>query len=91
MESSQRRPYIAEIRITPAIEAKIQAKHNIGPDEIREAALFNRYGRWNTHSEHGRRLIVRGLTYEGKRIQVFLKPVDADEGIWRCLSAWMIT
>jgi hypothetical protein len=90
MQSYRGRPYIAEIRISPAIEAKIRAKHSISPEEIRDAALFNRYGRWNSHPEHGRRLIIRGLTYEDKMIQVFLKPVNADEGIWRCLSAWMI-
>jgi hypothetical protein len=57
--------YIGEIKISPAMAQKIMTKHGVTPEEVREACQApNSYRRaaWHIHPEHGRRLIVFGLT-----------------------------
>jgi hypothetical protein len=84
------RVYIAEIVISDAMAEKIQSKHGVAPDEVREACQApNRYRRaaWHTHPEYGRRLIVFGSTRAGRIIKVILQPVDLTDGVWRLRTA----
>jgi hypothetical protein len=83
------RVWIAEILFRADVAAKIRSKHHLSPAEIREAACFgaHRDARWHVHPTYGRRLLVVGETYEGKRIIVYLKPLNEAEGIWEGRTA----
>lgn len=83
------RVWIAEILFRPDVATKIRSKHQLTPAEIREAACFgaHRDAGWHVHPTYGRRLLVQGETYEGKRIIVYLKPMDEAGGIWECRTA----
>jgi hypothetical protein len=83
------RVWIAQVEIDPEIASKVQTKHNISPDEVREAICFgaHRDARWHTHDQYGRRLIVIGDNYAGRSIVAYLKPINEAEGIWECRTA----
>jgi hypothetical protein len=66
---------------------KIQSKHGITPDEVREACHRPRQARWHDHPEHGRRLLVLGRTAGGRKLKIILQPVDPDDGHWRLRTA----
>jgi hypothetical protein len=80
-----KRFWIAEIRISEAMETKIRERRFVTGDEVREACIPDAYERagWHDHPEHGRRLLVVGRTAQGKRLKIILQPVNVDEGIWR--------
>ncbi|MDQ6726505.1 MAG: hypothetical protein M3066_10130 [Actinomycetota bacterium] len=68
-----------------AIAAKLAAKHPpVTVTEVREAVLFTHLVRawWHEHPERGRRLLVIGTTYEGRRLQAVLYPLDEVDGTW---------
>jgi hypothetical protein len=77
---------LAVLIIDPSIEAKIRAKSPpLTGDEVREVVLFNRTAEaaWEDHPVHGRRLVVRGETYAGRRLIAYLMPAnegDPEEG-----------
>ena len=77
--------WIAEIRISPAMEQKIRSRRSLTGDDIRGACIPDRYERagWHFHPVHGRRLLVEAATLGGVRIRVILEPVSVSEGIWR--------
>ena len=77
--------WIAEIRISAAVEWKLRTRRGLTGDEVRLACIPNAYERayWHDHPEHGWRVIVRCRTVDGTPILVFLQPVDVDAGIWR--------
>lgn len=76
--------YIAEVRISPAMEAKIRQKHGVTGDEVREAVILTplERARWHEHPQRGWRLLVTGTTYAGRRLNLVLYPVDAEDGTW---------
>lgn len=77
--------YIAEVRVSDAIAAKLAAKHPpVTVTEVREALVFTRLVRawWHEHPERGRRLLVIGTTYGGRRLQAVLYPLDEEDGTW---------
>ena len=79
--------YIAEIRIADSIELKIKTKHNVTPEEVREALVLRNDVRagWENHPAHGERVVALGTTYRGRPILAVLVPVDpADplDGVW---------
>ncbi|MEJ2869772.1 hypothetical protein WCD74_18535 [Actinomycetospora sp. OC33-EN08] len=77
--------WIAEIRISPAMETKIRTRRFVTGDQVREACVPDHYERagWDDDPVHGRRLAVRCTTVDGVRLTVLLQPVDVEEGIWR--------
>jgi hypothetical protein len=81
--------YIAEIRISDAIEVKIRTKHHLTGAEVREAFVLRRdvEARWEDHPVHGRRAVVLGLTYRGRRVFAALFPVDPGDGVWNLMTA----
>jgi hypothetical protein len=83
------RVWIAQVEFDPEVVTKLQTKHNISPDEVREAVCFgaHREARWHTHPQYGRRLIVIGDSYAGMPIVAYLKPIDQTDGIWDCRTA----
>lgn len=77
--------WIAEIRISPAMEDKIRTRRFVTGAQVREACVPDRYERagWDDDPVHGRRLAVSCTTNEGAALLVLLQPVDVAEGIWR--------
>lgn len=76
--------YFGHVEISPEMARKIQSKHGITPDEVRELCDSNGLAaRWHKHPEHGLRLLVRGTTRHGRRLLVILQPVDVPDGHWR--------
>jgi len=79
--------HIAEIRIADTIEAKINEKHQVTAQEVREALILRRDVRagWEDHPDYGVRLIAFGRTYQGRPILAVLLPLnwnDPGEGSW---------
>jgi hypothetical protein len=89
MRQVVRRVWIAEVLFRPDVASKIRSKHNLSTAEVREAVCFgaHREARWNVHPDYGRRLLVRGATYEGKQIIAYLRPMNEGDGIWECRTA----
>jgi hypothetical protein len=77
--------YIAEVRISPAVKAKLAAKYPpVTEGEVREALVLTRLLRagWDVHPERGRRLLVTGTTYSGRTLNAVLYPADEEDGTW---------
>ena len=79
------RVVVAQLRISPYVEDKINGKHDLTAVEVREAVLYARDAstEWQEHPEHGRRLVVRGTTYMGRPVIAYMTPAndnDPDEG-----------
>lgn len=81
--------WIGRVVIDPAAEAKINGKHNVTFDEVREAVEVGAAtaARWHDHPLYGTRLLARGLTAAGRNLIVTLVPVDRDEETWECKTA----
>lgn len=86
------RRWISLILISASVERKLQAKHNLNKDQVLDACLLDRYlsAREEVDPERGVRLLVRGLDRDGQELLVLLKPVDPDDGIYRCITARMV-
>ena len=79
--------YIGLIMISPATEVKIQSKHGITPDEVREACSAPIASGWHTDQVKGRRLLLTGRTAGGRLLKVVLQPVDVRDGTWSLRTA----
>lgn len=66
---------------------KIQSKHGVTPDEVREACAAPIRTGWHEHPVHGRRLLLIGLTESGRTLKVILQPVDETDGTWSLRTA----
>lgn len=82
------REYIGFVGISPAMEAKLAQKHNVTPDDVRDACAAPIRASWDTDPQHGRRLLLTGRTREGKLLRVVLQPVDPADGSWRLRTAF---
>jgi hypothetical protein len=81
---------VAELRIDDSIEAKLRGKSPpLTGGEVREVVLWSRDAttRWDADAKHGRRLIVRGTTYQGRKIIAYLMPLSEAEGIFKLKTA----
>lgn len=83
------RVWIAEIIFPLEVALKLGSKHGVSAWEVEEACLFgaHREARWHEHPTFGRRLLVRGETYAGRRILAILSPIDESDGVWECRTA----
>jgi hypothetical protein len=81
--------WIADLRISDAMEAKIRDKHRLTGEQVRSACVPDAYDRagWEAHPAHGLRLLVEGVTWDDVAIKVILQPVDVREGVWRLRTA----
>lgn len=81
--------WIGEIRFSPAVEAKLAAKHGLNPSRVREAVSCGAHdwAVWDDDPRYGRRLILGGVDADGP-IEVYLRPIDRRDGLWQCLTAW---
>lgn len=79
--------YVGEIQISPTVAQKIQSKHGVTPDEVRE--LYSRIvpGTWARDPVRGRRLYVVFRTSRGRKLKIVLRPVDVTAGTWRLCTA----
>lgn len=79
--------YVGEIQISPAVAQKIQAKHGVTPDEVRELYGLTVPGAWHYDPERGHRLYVRFRASTGQNLKIVLQPVDVPGGTWRLRTA----
>ncbi len=69
---------------------KLWKEHHVEWWEVEEV-LFDDAGadaRWHASEKHGTRLLVRGETRGGRRLFVALRPVDPENSIYRCATAF---
>lgn len=80
--------WIGDLRFSAEVVAKLATKHNLSPEQVKEAVLCDAQDRdyWEDHPLYGRRLIVEGVDAQGTAIVAYLRPIDND-GLWRCLTA----
>jgi uncharacterized DUF497 family protein len=66
------------------IEAKINEKHQVTGDEVRETFVMQPdvSGNWEEHGHYGRRYVAIGLTYTGRPMIAWFYPVDESDGVW---------
>jgi hypothetical protein len=78
--------FIADVRVSDAVAAKIRAGSDLDPAEIVSVvqAPPPRIGRW-IHDDRGTRLYVRVRTRSGRDVLVVLHPLGSDA--WRLASA----
>lgn len=83
--------WVGEVTFSPEVEAKLRSKHNLTPTEIRSAIAWGNHAWavWNDHPEYGRRLVVSGRSETGSLV-AYLRPIDREDGLWECLTAWRI-
>jgi hypothetical protein len=83
--------WVGEIRFAPEIVAKLREKHGLHPDQIRRAVACGAHdeARWDDDPDYGRRLILTGSDDLGT-LRAFLRPIDREDGLWECLTAWRI-
>ncbi len=77
--------YIAEIRISDRVLAKLADKHQVAGFEVREAFVLTPLERagWEFDDERGGwRLLATGTTYADRKLDAVLYPIDEEEGIW---------
>jgi len=84
--------YISEIRISPAVEAKIRLKHNITGADVRGAFVYRNdiEAAWVLTPNYGQRLEVKGKIYDGRTILAYLFEVSYEFGIWNLGTAWIL-
>jgi hypothetical protein len=80
--------YIGWVEISPAMAEKLQSKHGVTPDDVRDACSLPIRPRWNNHPKHGYRLLLTGRTRHGTLLKVILQPVDVRDGTWRLRTAF---
>lgn len=87
------RPWIRQVVISDSVRQKLLSKHGVHPDQVNEACLFGRQesAREEVDPNRGPRLIVQGTDRDGRRLRVLLKPIDIADGIYRCITARMVT
>jgi hypothetical protein len=76
--------YIAEVRISPTVRAKLATKHQVTEQDVSEALVLTPLERagWEHHRERGWRLLVTGKTADGRRLNAVLYPADEPDGTW---------
>jgi len=83
--------WVGEIVFDPAVDRKLREKHDLTPDQVRQAVACGAHDRadWNEHPRYGPRLILTGSDGHGELI-AYLRPLDREDGLWECLTAWRI-
>jgi hypothetical protein len=81
--------WVGEIVFSPELAAKLRHKHGITPEQVRDAVACGAHEDqwWTYHRIYGRRLALEGSDDNG-RMRVYLRPIDREQGTWRCLTAW---
>ncbi len=83
--------YIAEIRISPAVEFKLRSKHGLTGQKVREEIQSQRpiSARWIIDSIHGKRLQVKNKINKNQILVVFLHPDHIHSEVWHLATAWV--
>lgn len=64
-------------------------KHGLEPRDVEDVVSYQfREERMILHKRHGERLMVKGRDRSGRRIVVYIRPINKHEGTWRCVTAW---
>jgi hypothetical protein len=71
------------------VKAKLAHKHPaVTEAEVQEALIWTPLlrRRWHDHPERGRRLLVTGITYDGRVLDAVLYPAGDEDNAW-----WLAT
>jgi len=82
--------YVAVIDCSADVLAKINGKHGVTLDEVRDAVLYPsrlRRAVWVWDADRGSRLVAEGVTRSGRVIRAILYPVNTADGTWRLGTA----
>jgi hypothetical protein len=82
-------PYIAVIVCSARVLEKINSKHGVSIDEVRDAFQWPATptrASW-VLDHRGRRLAVEGFAARGRVVRAVLYPVDVAQGTWRLGTA----
>lgn len=84
-------PEIRTVLFSPDVEEKLFNGHRLTQWDV-EHVIFDPANepRWDVDPNHGGRLVIRGYTPEAEPRLIFvsLRPVDMDEGVWACITAF---
>jgi hypothetical protein len=86
--------YIAEVRISSRVLAKIITKHQVSEQDVREAFVATRLlsSGWDyNRSTASWYVLAVGTTYSGRTLKGTLYPVPGGDGIWRLGTAFWST
>ena len=80
--------WIGEIRFRPEVAEKLWDKHELTPEDVRQAVACGAHDRysWDNDPDYGLRLILEGSDTRG-RLRAYLRPIDREDGLWECLTA----
>lgn len=69
--------YLGILEFDPSIRSKVNGKHHVTPDEVREALQWPARAEtaWEEHPEHGRRVVALGSTADGREVVAWLLPL----------------
>lgn len=83
--------WVGEIRFSPAVVEKLWDKHELTPEDVRRAVSSGAHDdyRWDNDPLYGNRLIIEGSDAVGP-IRAYLRPIDREDGLWECLTAWRV-
>ena len=85
---------IAQVLFPPDVVEKVFALHRLTQWEI-EQVIFDPQSqpRWEVHPKHGGRVIIRGKSKGHLHKDMFaaLRPIDAEAGVWACITAFFPT
>lgn len=76
------RPYIIELRVSPAVEEKLGKRH-IWPEDVVEILFGN--GKFFRDTEEGRTQMIGSV--EGRMLTIVVEPTETD-GIWEAVTGW---
>lgn len=81
--------WVGHLLFSPEVIAKLASKHNLSPEQVKQAVTCDAHDRdyWDDDPNYGLRLVVEGTDAAGTGIIAYLRPVDARDGLWRCLTA----
>ena len=90
--------HLGQLVIDESVRAKLNTKHNISFDEVKEAIQHPARARakWDNHPVHGRRVAAIGTVASGRAVLCILIPVpeyDENADTWlvktaRWLRSW---
>ena len=89
-DAANRRIWVAVLRVSPPVRAKLSSKHGLEAEEVAAAliGMDKLVAVWNDDAERGRRAIVEVLLGT-RRILVVLYPTRED-GEWNLGSAYPV-
>lgn len=81
--------WVGRLLFSPEVIAKLATKHNLSPEQVKQAVTCDAHDRdyWGRRPQLWAQTGREGTDADGTGIIAYLRPVDARDGLWRCLTA----